>query len=177
VAGSFFGFLTKQVQGIQLVNTQFSPPTISPLFGPTTPLSALFSNTLGLHSSRNVKDEVSHPWQTTGKITVFWRQTRQKVLDRKVANITRIQSDLNFLLNRISICYSHSQKCELGHKLKGYVCYLYVKSLPRILMTRHVASSLPLLGNGVQRRTFRFLCSRTVPGLRYRLPTATAQNN
>jgi len=30
----------------------------------------MFSNTLGLLSSRNVNDQVSHPYKTTGKIIV-----------------------------------------------------------------------------------------------------------
>ena len=34
--------------------------------------SALFSNTLSLRSSLNVRDQVSHPYTTTGKITVLY---------------------------------------------------------------------------------------------------------
>jgi hypothetical protein len=32
----------------------------------------MFSNTLSLLSSRNVSDQVSHPYKTTGKITVLY---------------------------------------------------------------------------------------------------------
>jgi hypothetical protein len=35
-------------------------------------LSTLFSNTLSLYSSLNVKDQVSHPYRTTGKIIVLY---------------------------------------------------------------------------------------------------------
>jgi hypothetical protein len=47
------------------------------LFGPNIPLSALFSNSLSLCSSLNVRDQASHPYRTTGKIieparTVTW---------------------------------------------------------------------------------------------------------
>ena len=40
----------------------------SSLLAPNILLSTLFSNTLILHSSLNVSDQVSHPYKTTGKI-------------------------------------------------------------------------------------------------------------
>ena len=45
--------------------------TSSPL-GPNILLSTLFSNTLSLHSSLNVSNQVSHPYKTTGKIIVLY---------------------------------------------------------------------------------------------------------
>jgi hypothetical protein len=47
------------------------PPLIS-LLGPNILLSTLFSNTLSLCSSLNVRDQVSHPYRTTGKIIVLY---------------------------------------------------------------------------------------------------------
>jgi hypothetical protein len=44
------------------------PPLTSPPFGPNILFSTLFSNTLSLWSSLNVRDQVSHPYRTTGKI-------------------------------------------------------------------------------------------------------------
>jgi hypothetical protein len=44
------------------------PPVTSFLFGPNNLLSALFSNTLSLCSSLNVRDQVSRPYRTTWKI-------------------------------------------------------------------------------------------------------------
>ena len=44
----------------------------SSLLGPNILLNTLFSNTLSLHSSLNVKDQVSHPYKTTGKIIVLY---------------------------------------------------------------------------------------------------------
>ena len=44
----------------------------SSLLGPNILLSTLFSNTLSLHSSLNVSDQVSHPNKTTGKIKVLY---------------------------------------------------------------------------------------------------------
>jgi hypothetical protein len=44
------------------------PPVISSLFGLNILLNTLFSNTLSLFPSLNVRDQVSHPYRTTGKI-------------------------------------------------------------------------------------------------------------
>jgi hypothetical protein len=47
-------------------------PVTSFLFGPNIILSTLFSNTLSLCSSCNVRDQVSHPYRTTDKIIVLF---------------------------------------------------------------------------------------------------------
>jgi hypothetical protein len=44
----------------------------SSLLGPDIFLNTLFSETLSLCSSRKVRDQVSHPYSTTGKITVLY---------------------------------------------------------------------------------------------------------
>jgi len=43
-------------------------PVTSSLLGPNILLVAMFSNTLSFLSSRNISDQVSHPYKTTGKI-------------------------------------------------------------------------------------------------------------
>jgi hypothetical protein len=48
------------------------PPVTSSICGPNILLSTLFSNTLSLSSSLSVRDKVSHPYRTTGKIIVFY---------------------------------------------------------------------------------------------------------
>ena len=47
-------------------------PVIPSLLGPNIFLNTLFSNTLSFLSSRSVNDQVSHPYKTTGKITVLY---------------------------------------------------------------------------------------------------------
>jgi hypothetical protein len=42
------------------------------MLGPNILLSTLFSDTLNLCSSLNVRDQVSHPYKTTGKIIVLY---------------------------------------------------------------------------------------------------------
>jgi len=48
-----------------------SIPPLPPL-GPNNHLGILFSNTPNLCSSLSVRDQVSHPYKTTGKITVLY---------------------------------------------------------------------------------------------------------
>jgi len=54
-----------------LCNLLHSPVTPS-LLGPNILLNTLFSNTLSFLSSRNVNDQVSHPYKTIGKIIVLY---------------------------------------------------------------------------------------------------------
>jgi hypothetical protein len=54
-----------------LCNFPHSPVTSS-LFGPNILLSILFSNTLSLCSSLNVRDQVSHPYRIKGKIIFLY---------------------------------------------------------------------------------------------------------
>ena len=69
-------FITHTILGEQyrsfsssLCNLLHSPVTSSPLV-PNILLNTMFSNTLSFLSSRNVSDQVSHPYKTTGKIIV-----------------------------------------------------------------------------------------------------------
>ena len=54
-----------------LCNLLHSPVTSS-LLGPKILLKTMFSNTLSFLSSRNVSDQASHPYKTTGKIIVLY---------------------------------------------------------------------------------------------------------
>jgi len=53
-----------------LCNLLHSPVTSS-LLGPNILLNTILSNTLSFLSSRNVNDQVSHPYKTTGRIIVL----------------------------------------------------------------------------------------------------------
>ena len=50
----------------------FRSPVTSSLLDPNILLNTMFSNTLSFLSSRNVNDQVSHPYKTTGKIIVLY---------------------------------------------------------------------------------------------------------
>jgi hypothetical protein len=74
----------------------------------------MFSYTLSLCSSLKVRNQVSHPYQTTGKITdlnilIFFACLYRKTEDLEL-NGTKYFPDLicfNFLMDAILICYHH----------------------------------------------------------------------
>jgi hypothetical protein len=45
--------------------------SLSSLFGPNNPLNNIFSDTLSLCSSLNVRNQISHPYTITGKIIIL----------------------------------------------------------------------------------------------------------
>jgi len=68
-------FITRTILGEQCslsssVCSFLHPSVTSFLLAPDILLNTLFSNTLSLRSSLGVSDQVSHPYKTTGKITV-----------------------------------------------------------------------------------------------------------
>ena len=70
---NIFDFITRTILGEQYRSLSsslcnFLPSPVTPsLLGPNILLNTLFSNTLSLCSSRNVSDQVWHPYKTTGK--------------------------------------------------------------------------------------------------------------
>jgi hypothetical protein len=98
----------RKFQVMKLLIMQFSPASYHfiPLRSKYS-LQHMFSNTISLYSSLNIRDQISHPYRTTDKIIVFHilifmfldSGREDKVLDWMVANITRNQSPFNFLLN------------------------------------------------------------------------------
>ena len=71
-------FITRTILGEEyrsfsssLCNLLHSPVTSS-LLGPNILLNTIFSNTLSFLSSRNVSDQFSHPYKTTGKIIILY---------------------------------------------------------------------------------------------------------
>jgi hypothetical protein len=60
-----------KIRRSSLCNFLHSPVTSS-LYGPNILLITLFSNTLSLCSSLNIRDQVSHPYKTTGRFMVLY---------------------------------------------------------------------------------------------------------
>jgi hypothetical protein len=74
-------FMRNCNQGVLLLKTETAYPQKSvsmylcyaySYFGPNILLNTLFSNTLSLRSSLNVRYQVLHPYRTTGKIIVLY---------------------------------------------------------------------------------------------------------
>jgi hypothetical protein len=77
--------------------SHLQPPATSSLLGSYILLSTLFSNTLNIHSSLRVKDQVSHPYETT-QILIF-------ILIRTVICVKVFHKEQAFYIcNRILCC-------------------------------------------------------------------------
>jgi hypothetical protein len=63
----------EELKIMKLLIVQFSPPFCSPSsLGPDILLSTLFSSNLNFCFSRSVRDQVSHPYKTTGKNVILY---------------------------------------------------------------------------------------------------------
>ena len=84
-------FITRTILGEEYLSFSSSlcyllhSPVTSSLLGPNILLNTIFSNTLRFLSSRNSKDQVTHPYKTKGKIIVsfFTLRTQMSMLVRK----------------------------------------------------------------------------------------------
>jgi hypothetical protein len=86
---------------------QFSPtPVTSSSFSSYILLSTLFSNTLSLCSPLNVRDEVSHPYRTTGKFIVFYIVPCWRYL--LGLQTTPLNCSQSFIADSTSRYYNHS---------------------------------------------------------------------
>ena len=112
-------------------------PVTSSLLGPNILLNTMFSNTLGFFSSRNVNDQVSQPYKTTGNIIVLYILIF-KFLGSKL-------EDKRFCTELLGLLYSEGKAVVVLYVLKAYRGNLGIA--PLILTSRiqevGSAASLP----------------------------------
>jgi hypothetical protein len=124
------------VRIIQLRMTQLPPlPCYPALLGPNILLSTLFSNTLSLHSSLNVSDQVSHPYNTTGRIIVVFhsyiKEMQAETLTSAAWKMGMIllcnqhfsNDKNNIMIDQISYLY-HTVQCHSNYKNVIYLSCL-----------------------------------------------------
>ena len=128
-------------------------PVTSPFLGPNILLSTLFSTILSLRSSPIVSDQVSHPYKTTGKITLLCilififriANWNKKNLHRMIASIPWLHSPLNFFRNGILIRYVFPKcpKCSTISKVlsSNFILSYIVTSRHRRVLSRPIIYS------------------------------------
>jgi len=89
---------------LSLCSFLHSPVTLS-LIGPN-----ILLNTLSLHSSLNVSDQVSHPYKTTGKIIVLYLLIF-KFLDSKPVNVYFTYPYPAYFLSYMHLSCRHFHLC------------------------------------------------------------------
>jgi hypothetical protein len=133
-----------RIQAVKFIILQFSPWSIF-LLGPNILLSTLFSKTLSLCSLPKVRDQVSHPYSTTSKITVLY------ILIFRFFDMRREENrfELNNSKHSPTLIYSwfhrechsdllvSSQVFECCHIFKRFISYPYILVLSWVRMTRH----------------------------------------
>ena len=111
--------ITKYISRSSSVCSFLQSPVTSSLFGPHTSFSTLFSNTISLCSSVNVKRQVSHPYKTTHKIKVLnilISECEDKRVWTEWLQVSReYKLFLIFFVHAIPICKSRSQTSEFVH--------------------------------------------------------------
>jgi len=113
--------ITKYKSRSSSLYSRLHSPVTSPLLGPNTFLSTLFSNTISPCSAVNVKRQVSHPYKTTDKIKVLnilISKREDNSLDRAVTGFPEFKLLLISFVHAIPICKCRSQTSELVHFFK-----------------------------------------------------------
>jgi hypothetical protein len=82
----------------------------SSLFGPNIFLSILFSNTLSLCSSFNVRHQVSRPYRKTGKIIVFYKFYWSQNCIENVTSCSRFRTTESLMYYSRKTCPSNNVK-------------------------------------------------------------------
>jgi hypothetical protein len=107
------------------------PPVTSSLFSPNILLSALFSNTLSLCSSLNVRDQVSHAYRTTGKIIDLYSLSSTLHFDSLSSLSPSLSSSLfHELLNKRSIVFPRQSLCPQWSRSSLSTCRSNTVHLP-----------------------------------------------
>ena len=132
-------------------------PITSSLSDPNIPLNTLFWNTLSLRSSHNVNDQVSHPYKTTGKITILYilifnpLTPKDDYSGRTVPLTSKLCILYIYSTNIVTEYFKHDIYSPF-FPLQNAVCFINLTYLVPVLFIFYIQDVLKLKNNSAAKR-------------------------
>jgi hypothetical protein len=112
----------------------FQSPVISFLFGPNILINTLFSNTLSVFGSCNIRDDVLHPYRTSSQIIVLYNLI-STLFSRQEDKISRLNGS-KYYPNSICSLFHHESNFVISLSLQKYLVLTIIsKTLLAVFMS------------------------------------------
>jgi hypothetical protein len=111
------------------------PPVISFLFGQNILVNTLFSNTISLFCSCNIRNEVLHPYRTTGKIIVSYIPVFTLLDSRREDKISPLNGS-KYYPNLICSLFHNDSTFDILLSFQKYLVFtIFSKTLLAVFMS------------------------------------------